>query len=541
MTTMRTLGLLVLSVAVLACAGAQHPNGSTVEPRPASPLALAPAFLLLEPTGKKTEDGLPIVEEIDPAAPARQELGRIIRRPFVQWVLQLGVESRRLAQQRCSDAPEQCAARFDHPAFFVVMKGGNRPKQGLAIQSPEGMKTFPRASYVEIDPRRADLLIPHEYGHAIMSDLLPGDVPDHPSTLPHTTSAITNDIVAFSEGWGIHFETLAADRRETQGIYQQRHRDGFSTAAPYTHGDSTISAKDLLSYSQSYRRYGCIKENCFAFLPRVRPPFYGKDTPTADDLLARWTDATHDPAQLRSLNQMVASEGVIAALFYRLGTAQASAVARLENGDPALPPLERYVAMLTAFQSLTEARLKDTPAVLAFLEALMLASSPDERQRIARVALEVFHYTPVLDDAQEFYAQLHAHGHVMNRNAAMALLKEKAVLMEAAVKRVAADPKQLSAKPVRELWLANNDLRFEIAIFGEASIPLVFDLNTAPVEFLMTLPGVDLERADAIRSQRDQRGGFVEVEELKEVPGLPAKVVVAAQKMRSRFLSAGSK
>lgn len=51
--------------------------------------------------------------------------------------------------------------------------------------------------------------------------------------------------------------------------------------------------------------------------------------------------------------------------------------------------------------------------------------APAERRRIARTALEVLHYTPMIDDAQAFYAKLHQLGHAMDIRSAQQLLKSR--------------------------------------------------------------------------------------------------------------------
>lgn len=49
---------------------------------------------------------------------------------------------------------------------------------------------------------------------------------------------------------------------------------------------------DLFNYAQTYRRYTCIKENCFAYLPRIPEAYVRDRKPSAEDVLARWTDTT---------------------------------------------------------------------------------------------------------------------------------------------------------------------------------------------------------------------------------------------------------
>jgi len=464
-------------------------------PTPSTPAA-PPSYVLLEPVSAKAGE-LPVLRPLGARHPQRAALERTLARPYLAWILALGEQMRQRGRARCgSDAA--CTKRFDQPAYFAITPGGNRPQQGFTLVADGTTRALPDAWYVEIDPDKASTLIPHEYGHVMMFASLPGDLPQKPQTLPHTTGAITNDVVAFSEGWGIHFETLAGDRRDESATFAEWHRDAFATDGGVTKGDSMVAVTDLFNYAQTYRRYTCVKENCFAYLPRM-PESYARDRkPTADDVLARWTDTTFDPARVRSLAQMVASEGVIATLFYRLATAPGP------RGD-ALPDPARYAACFDAFARITEERATTTPVVLVFLEALLDGAAPAERRRIARIALEVLHYTPSISDAPRLYAELHAAGHRVDKPAFQQRIASVTPELERAVARLVDQPSSIAEAVAPELWLVNDTFRFELPILGLRQRPLVFDLNAAPVELLMTIPGVGYAEATAIDDARRRR------------------------------------
>lgn len=487
-----------------------------VEPTPEPP-----PVRLLVPTEVEREDGLPVVRDMAADHPSRTALEATLQTEYLQWVLRVGQLARESAAERClasGETAEACDARHDHPALFVIMERGNRPKQGLAIETTEGVVALPEAWYVEVDPRRAETLIPHEYGHVMMFGSLVGDPPDHPGVLPHTTSAITDDVTAFSEGWGIHFETLAGDRPELPATAAWANHDRFATGGEIQAGDSLFAARDLLSYSQSYRRHGCIKDNCFAYLPRTPAELVLGTAPTMEQLQARWTDATVDPARLRTLEQMVASEGLVAAMFYRLATGGADA--------GSLPDPARYAAFFDAFAGITWQ--DGTPTLLEFLQRLLEAAGPDDRPRIARTILEVSHYAGFVAGTHAFHGRVHDLGHRMAMFKFRQEVTDVSEARLAAVDRLVSEPAWLSQVAAPELWVELPDFILVFDVFGMPPAPLVMDINSAPVEFLMALEGIGWAEASAMAAHRGEVGGFASFEELAKVLGEDRAAAIAA-------------
>jgi DNA uptake protein ComE-like DNA-binding protein len=68
------------------------------------------------------------------------------------------------------------------------------------------------------------------------------------------------------------------------------------------------------------------------------------------------------------------------------------------------------------------------------------------------------------------------------------------------------------------------------------SQPLVFDLNAAVVEMLLTIPGVGYAEATAILNARQARRCFRSLEDLLEIPAVRPQTLGALRKMRQAFL-----
>ena len=185
-----------------------------------------------------------------------------------------------------------------------------------------------------------------------------------------------------------------------------------------------------------------------------------------------------------------------------------------------------------------EAGTDATPAVLVFLQSLLESSTPTERARIARIALEVFHYTLTMPDAPDLYARLHEAGHRMEIEAFKRMLQEASPEMEQSAARLAAHPELLEDTAAPELWLRNDALKLHMPLLGIEEQPLDFDLNTAPVELLRTIPGATYQEAVAIDQARRQRRGFRSVDHVAAVPGIRPQTADAIRGLRSSFLAA---
>ncbi len=528
-------------LALISCAPKQPAVRHPPAGKPASqPAAKAAAFQLLEYVDNKKDGKLKVVRPIPASDPRHRRFSRLLARPYLQWVLRLGAASREVGLEGCKDSPDACARRYDHPALLVLVKRGNRPKRGLAVLDGAALRRLPETFYMEVDPRGDPALIAHEYSHVVMYNCLSKafivSPPLHPRTLPHTTAAISNDLLAFTEGWAIHFETLAGDRRENPRVFARAGR-AFAVDGDPLKGDSLLAARDLLSYAQSYRRQWCIKENCFSYLPRPRADLERLQQVTPIHVLERWTDSTHDPSRLRTLEQLVASEGAVATLFYRLATSPTPRGPAGQGGDPPLPDPALYRAFLEAFARLTPEGIRATPTVLSFAEHLLGRSSPAERTRVARVLLETTHYTPLLRDAPAAHQELHRHGRRLEPKQFKARAAALARRMADAVKRLSAKPELLRQAAGPELWLANKQMTLDMPILGVRKVPLNVDLNTAPRVMLMTIPGVDAALARAAVEARLRRP-FKSLEDFAQRLKLSAPVAATLQQMRRDLLDA---
>jgi hypothetical protein len=195
-----------------------------------------------------------------------------------------------------------------------------------------------------------------------------------------------------------------------------------------------------------------------------------------------------------------------------------------------LPDPRRYGRFFQAFAELTEERLESTPATLVFLRHLIESSPPAERRLIVRTALEVFHYTIAWPEAPAFFARIHAAGHLVDIEAYRKGLEDIAETMEEEVERLLENPSLLSKAAAPEIWFRNRTFLVTLPILGIEECPLVFDLNTAPIEFFLTVPGMDYQQASRIVENRQAKGGFRSIDDIAALDVLKPEVLAELEK-----------
>jgi hypothetical protein len=198
------------------------------------------------------------------------------------------------------------------PDYYVALvPGGNHAAVGFRLREGGKIEEHPRQAYILLDaqPYRFEATLLHETGHVVMAMLAGGRVLEGKdlASVPHTTAALSNRATAFSEGYAIHLETLAAHLNHEQNSRQRFHRelvlfgDGPYQAVEYFHHSA-----DLTSFSQNVARYLEVRDNNFSFDSAFQGP----------DYLRVQLEKARDFAAVRDANQLLQSEGFCASFFF---------------------------------------------------------------------------------------------------------------------------------------------------------------------------------------------------------------------------------
>ena len=138
----------------------------------------------------------------------------------------------------------------DTPDYYVALvPDGNHADVGFRLQNGDKIDEFPRQAYILLDasPDRFEGTLLHETGHVAMCMLAGGRRLDGNSTssIPHTTAALIDRSTAFSEGYAIHLETLAAHLNRDARTRQRFHREAvvFGDASEYVWAAEAVYPK----------------------------------------------------------------------------------------------------------------------------------------------------------------------------------------------------------------------------------------------------------------------------------------------------------
>jgi hypothetical protein len=439
-----------------------------------------PNVVFLEPAGKvntataEIRENMPLYRRVSDAS------------RYEPW---LHNESAERALRLYAQAARIVSPGADVPDYYVALvKGGNHAAAGFRLETAGGVQEYPRTAYIllEPDPESFETTMFHETGHVAMDMLAGGRRLDgkEVASIPHSTAALSDRTSAFSEGWAIHLETLAAHLAhgaDVRGRYQH-YAVGFGDA-PYRQNEYYRGASDLTTFSQSMARYYDVRENHFAFESAFRGP----------DYLRVQLEKARDFATLRDANQLLQSEGFYASFFFLFAM-------RGEKLPAEETVAQREDRMLHAMAAMFAAVRTDisAPWLLDLVTAYMRLY-PDERATIVDALNDLSHGVFVDPGAGELWrehylASLRLDLEHLNRDAINAARKRWR-------EHVLADPRVLYSRIGPEIVCTVPAVTVRLAAFGEDA-PLRFDVNTVQEGVLRLVPAISDDEIARIAAER---------------------------------------
>jgi hypothetical protein len=390
----------------------------------------------------------------------------------------------------------RAAYEIVHPAagppdyYVALVEGGNHASVGFRIQNGSEIQEYPHQTYIllDADPSRFDTTLLHETGHMTMEMLAGGrqlDAKDIAS-IPHTTAALTDRSTAFSEGYAIHLETLAAHLNRDQSARQRYHRErvlfgegSFGKVEYFRH------SADLASFSQNVARYLDVRDNNFSFESAFQQP----------DYLRVQLEKSRDFSTVRDANQLLQSEGFYASFFFLF-------VVRGEETPSEAVVAARELRVLSAMRAMFNRGSPDISR--PWLLDLVVEYSkqfPDEKAAIADALNDLSHGVFVDSAAanlwkQHYLATLRLDQSKMNVPAINAARREWR-------ERVLGNPETLYSLLGPEIPCSVPGTKVRLEAFGEDSL-VRFDLNTVQPGILRLIPGISEAEISAWLEQRNR-------------------------------------
>lgn len=454
---------------------------------PTDPDSRQAALVVLVDTGAQQE-GLPVVERHPDPAPYLDELGR----GFSGRLLRLYTLAQRFARP---GVPPQ-------PAYLVLTNNqGGFPKVGFFFDG----KPQPDAAYVDLHRSKSiterfaaiNQIYPHELVHVIVRDLA-GAFPGSGLSQIHAIGVRTDRATAFSEGFAEHVQIMAVDAKGVAAETASLATDAELRARAARELDTyrrTVSARWAIapkltmtfplwfSANEQVLRYHAVRENLFAREPAIPEALRRRD-PYAAYLLENILPGTPDGA-VKSAGRLMATEGVVSALFHRVVTSE---------------PIQR--------------RFRDDGFYRRF------GVAPAEVDPVDNAYLKLF--AAVRAGGYDAVSVIDAYVRLFPEDATAVSDVVNAVLHGQALPRTA---------PV---WLLDEDFRIGTSLFDQRRAmprPYVFDLNAASLADLTRVPGVTLAAAAGILSHAPYRS----VDELRRVPSLEGATVTRFQAMADAY------
>jgi len=459
-----------------------------------------------------------------------REVRRVLENSFAQQVLRLDRYARNLLLREPGRGGEQ---RLKEPMYLLLSgEEGGFARYGFWIEDPRGGRRMVWAGYVDlvvdeegVADGNLEEIFSHELGHLILKSLL-GDINSGPSPKMHQSMTVTDYPTAFDEGYAEHFQPLVRDA--TGNAYLQELSKG---ATP-----TDLNLLWLSRLDQQMRTDG-VKRNLFIHR-RALPALALQPDPDRYRLfLDGETSVDFLFDEFKNAQEMMACEGVIATLFYRLVNDErlrnqyrdeafyrqflGREVTRAEISKQ-VSPYENV--NLKLFAAMRRVGLESAHARLPLMSRIVNAYArlfPEEADEVYGIFLKTTYGVTASQELGNAFERAVTAG----RTGDIAAFRQRASaafsLLRTTINEVAHGKLPIEANLGPELWVLNSSFKIAPAVWErERTEPLTLNLNTAAEAELMTLPGVDLGIARRIVAERRVRGFYKSLEELRTAGGL---------------------
>jgi len=478
-------------------------------------------------------------------SPLLREVYQVLETSFAHHVILLDRYARNLLLSEIGgELPPQY---LNAPTYLLMsQEEGGFARHGFWLEDPKGQQQLVLAGYVDLVVNQDSVkdgnleeIFSHELGHQILGELV-GRLPPGSSRNMHQSMTITDNSTAFDEGYAEHFQPLVRDATTNPHLRE------------LTNG-ATSTDLDMLWISrldQQLRTDG-VKRNLFIHRKALPAAALDPGTDPYRLYLDNETSTAFLKDELRNGQEMMASEGVVATLFYRIVNETAlrdhyrelafyqpylRADISAERLRQTISPYENVnLKLFVAMHRAAKAIASGVPPMVAVVNSYA-AVFPDEAATIYKVFLETTRGVTVSQELAESFERAAAYGQHGEVRAFRSDSLDAFSMLKSTIDRVARGELPLDANLGPQLWLVNTDFKIPPAIWtSERTLPFTLNLNAATEVDLMTIPDVDLATARKIVSARRARGFFRSLDDLNVIltPPLAQKFHAMSEQIKT--------
>ncbi|QSX05670.1 helix-hairpin-helix domain-containing protein [Sedimentibacter sp. zth1] len=458
-------------------------------------------------------DNIHIGEKLSKSSPLYKKIISELEFPFHQSVIKLSQCTRNLMKDT-----------FGPNVLFLSNNAGGFAKCGLNLIEETKSIDYPHLNYVDLFIDEELLndgsleIFSHELGHVMMANILK-NFPSSNSSKQHLSMGITDYFMAFNEGWAVHFERLTYD---------------FITHYKEIHNLKYNYDRDIC------RLWQC-ESDCELRLNGVIDNIYihNKLLPTTDKLklnisdtiILEHTSTIFDKTKLKSAQEMLSCEGVIATLFYRISTNKIlqnnylsedfynnfliSNINDRSNIKELFTPFENII--LKTFWIWYKIKDSLNENSIPFIEFIKMWCEcfPQDKQELLKLFISTTVGKTISNDLSDIYEKAAYNGMIGNMQVLIEAINEYKKTFDNLCKMIENGDIAIDENIGKEIWIENTHVKIPKYFWlNEEMIPLKVNLNTASLYDLISFPKITLAKATEILNNRTKKGYYKDVEEV---------------------------
>lgn len=267
------------------------------------------------------------------------------------------------------------------------------------------------------------------------------------------------------------------------------------------------------------RYHGVINDR---FVYNTALPFIDDYDTYAGLHMAHITSSAFMPERIKNANQLLASEGAVASIFYHI---YINDVFKNRYSDKAFyssfgmdrdsvdPVQNLYLKILYVMTRLDMSK----PTLLTDFIKAYGDNFPDEKKELYSLFVRLTYFSTVSDDARHVFERLYRIGRNGEVEPFRTALRESSELKTRLIEQLLSGEVSLEAAVRPDIWIDGDEYIAPTPWNPEIKVRYKFCANSATAVDFLSMSGMTVKRAEQLIMQREQLGGFKSVEEFYEL------------------------